>query len=44
MREAIADLSQVGAGEPNNRDKLHVAASLSKMNLDRIRYSIPGGT
>lgn len=44
VREAIADLSQVGAGEPNNRDKLHVAASLSKMNLDRIRYSIPGGT
>ena len=44
VREVIAGLSQVGAGEPNNIDKLHVAASLSKMNLDRIRHSIPGGT
>ena len=44
VKEAIAGLSQVGAGEPNNIDKLHVAASLSKVNIDRIRYSIPGGT
>ena len=44
VREIIAGLSQVGAGEPNNTDKLHVASSLSKKNLERIRYSIPGGT
>lgn len=44
VREAIAGLSQVGAGEPNNTDKLHVASSLSKKNLERIRHSIPGGT
>ena len=44
VREVIAGLSQVGAGEPNNTDKLHVASSLSKKNLERIRYSIPGGT
>jgi len=37
-------LSHIGAGETNNRDKLHVASSLSKINLERIRYSIPGGT
>lgn len=44
VREVIASLSQVGAGEPNNTDKLHVASSLSKKNLERIRHSIPGGT
>ena len=44
VREIIAGLSHVEAGKPNDADKLHVAASLSKMNLDRIRYSIPGGT
>lgn len=44
VRDVIADLPKVGAGEPNNSDKLHVAASLSKINLERIRYSIPGGT
>ena len=44
VREVIAGLSQVGAGEPNNTDKLHVASSLSKKNLERIRHSIPGGT
>ena len=44
VREVIAGLSQVGAGEPNNTDKLHVASSLSKRNLERIRHSIPGGT
>lgn len=44
VREIIAGLSQVGAGEPNNTDKLHVASSLSKKNLERIRHSIPGGT
>lgn len=44
VREVIAGLSQVGAGEPNNTDKLHVASSLSKKNLERIKHSIPGGT
>ena len=44
IKEIIAGLSQVGAGEPNNTDKLHVASSLSKKNLERIRHSIPGGT
>lgn len=44
VREVIYGLSQVEAGKPNNMDKLHVAASLSKINLERIRNSIPGGT
>lgn len=44
VREVIAGLSPVGAGEPNNTDKLHVASSLSEKNLERIRHSIPGGT
>lgn len=44
VKEVIAGLSKVGAGEANNMDKLHVAASLSKTNLERIRCSIPGGT
>lgn len=44
VRDVIFGLSHIGAGETNNRDKLHVASSLSKINLERIRYSIPGGT
>lgn len=43
VREVISGLSQVGAGDPNNTDKLHVASALSKKNLERIRHSIPGG-
>lgn len=44
VREAIGFLPTLNAGECASRDRLHVAATLSKTNLKRIRASIPGGT
>jgi DNA (cytosine-5)-methyltransferase 1 len=44
VREAIAGLPPLAAGQTHKRDKLHVASSLSKQNLKRIRASTPGGT
>lgn len=44
VREAIGRLRPLKAGEAAPRDKLHVAATLSKKNLQRIRASQPGGT
>lgn len=42
--ETVGHLAPVKAGEPNSQDPLHVASSLSEVNLERIRASIPGGT
>jgi DNA (cytosine-5)-methyltransferase 1 len=44
VRDVICNLPKLAAGESDPSDPLHTAASLSKMNLRRIRYSIPGGT
>ena len=44
VREIIGDLPQIEAGEENLSDNLHIAATLSDKNLERIRHSIPGGT
>lgn len=44
VRQAIGRLRPLHAGESAPRDKLHVAASLSKKNLQRIVHSRPGGT
>ena len=44
VRQAIGDLSPIEAGGRSPRDRLHVAASLSPLNLKRIRASKPGGT
>lgn len=44
VREAIADLSPLQAGEVDESDPLHRAAMLSQMNLKRIESSSPGGT
>ena len=44
VRDAIASLPSIGAGENKKKDALHVAASLSETNLARIRASKPGGT
>lgn len=40
----IKDLPPIKAGETDSRDKMHQAASLSEINLKRIKASIPGGT
>lgn len=44
VREAISKLSKLRAGESDPNDPLHMAASLSEINLLRIRASKPGGT
>lgn len=44
VRQAIGKLPKIGAGESYKRDKLHVAASLSELNIQRIRNSKPGGS
>ena len=44
VRQAIGRLRPIRAGEAAPRDPLHVASTLSEMNLRRIRFSRPGGT
>lgn len=44
VRDVISDLPQIGAGETNDMDNLHISSALSDKNLDRIRHSVPGGT
>jgi len=44
VRQAIGRLRPLKAGQSAPRDKLHVAAGLSKINLKRIKASKPGGT
>lgn len=44
VRETIADLPPLSAGSSDPDDPLHAAASLSELNLARIRHSKPGGT
>lgn len=44
VRDAIADLPRLRAGETDSQDPLHVSSSLSPLNLRRIRASKPGGT
>jgi len=44
VRQAISSLPKLEAGGACSKDHLHTAASLSDINLKRIRASIPGGT
>jgi DNA (cytosine-5)-methyltransferase 1 len=44
VRDAIKHLPKLDAGQKSSTDCLHRAASLSKLNLERIRNSKPGGT
>ena len=44
VRDVINDLRPIEAGTSDKTDKLHVSASLSPLNLTRIRHSKPGGT
>ena len=44
VRETIAKLPPLRAGEVNDADPMHRASRLSKLNLSRIRASKPGGT
>ncbi|AHG20730.2 modification methylase [Chania multitudinisentens RB-25] len=44
VRQVIGELPAIQAGEAHPSDKLHMAPSLSELNLSRIRASRPGGT
>lgn len=44
VRQTIGRLRQQEAGESSPRDKLHVSATLSELNLERIKASRPGGS
>lgn len=44
VRDAIKKLPKVNAGEFHPKDRLHVSASLSPKNLQRIQVSTPGGS
>jgi len=44
VRQAIAGLPFIRAGQTCKRDPLHQACALSDLNLKRIRASKPGGT
>lgn len=44
VRQAIGHLCHLGAGDSSAKDKLHITAMLSDINLKRIKASKPGGT
>lgn len=44
VREAIGTLPQIAAGDAWASDPLHTASKLSKINMERMRASLPGGT
>ena len=44
VRDAIADMPRLNAGECDPADALHCSSKLSDLNLRRIRQSAPGGT
>ncbi|MCH8046909.1 MAG: DNA cytosine methyltransferase [Planctomycetes bacterium] len=44
VRNAIGHLRALSAGEADPADSLHRACRLSKLNLRRIKRSVPGGT
>lgn len=44
VRAAISHLEPVGPGETSETDPLHKASGLSRINLLRMKASVPGGT
>lgn len=44
VRDFIQELPPIEAGGTDPNDALHRSASLSEINLERIRHSVPGGT
>lgn len=44
VRQSIANLPKLEAGETDKNDPLHTSSSLSALNLRRIKASKPGGT
>ncbi|GGA02650.1 restriction endonuclease subunit M [Blastomonas marina] len=44
VRDAIADLPPIEAGQTHHHDTLHVASELSPLNMQRMIAAKPGGT
>lgn len=44
FRQTIGDLSPIGAGEFDPKDRLHMCQGASEINVKRIKASKPGGT
>lgn len=44
VRKTIEDLPPIRAGQRDPHDSLHIAPTLSNLNMQRIRASKPGGT
>lgn len=44
VKDAIGNLPEIAAGEADCHDPLHKAATLSALNMARIKHSKPGGT
>lgn len=44
VRDAIGTMPKLSQGEVSDVDRIHAAARLSDLNLERIRASSPGGT
>lgn len=44
VKQAIGDRPILRAGKTHKRDRIHTAAALSEINLQRIKASKPGGT
>lgn len=44
VRDVLYDLPPIAAGSSDPKDRLHASASLSPLNLERIKHSKPGGT
>ena len=44
VRQTIFNLPKLKAGEVDQQDKMHHSPKLSKLNLERIQQSKPGGT
>ena len=44
VKMAIGNLEPIKAGTSSRKDRLHKSATLSKVNLKRIKKSVPGGS
>jgi DNA (cytosine-5)-methyltransferase 1 len=44
VRDAIAGLAKLAAGEQCSRDSVHRCAGLNDINIQRIKISVPGGS
>ena len=44
VKDVLAKLPSISAGDADHRDPMHTSAGLTPLNLKRIQASVPGGT